>query len=97
MVKKIIIYSILAGAFSTLFLLIFLQQKQIKLLKTQVNGHETCRQITDSLQKTTDELKDELFNAKCMNDRYELSIDYLRESDPGAAEKIAFYFSHRTE
>lgn len=51
----------------------------------------------DSLMRLSDSLNSELFVEKCMNGRYELTLDYLQEVNPKAAKEFNDYLSHETE
>jgi len=53
--------------------------------------------INTALTNQVDSLHDESFNASTVNGRYELSLDYLKESNPKAAKEFEDYFNHETE
>lgn len=44
-----------------------------------------------------DSLHDELFNAKSINGRYELSLEHLYEVNPKAGKQFTDYMEHETE
>jgi hypothetical protein len=63
------------------------QQSKIKRLNQEVN----------SLTNIKDSLHDELFNARVMNGRYELTLDHLQEVNPKTALEFVNYMNHETE
>ena len=49
------------------------------------------------MQLQLDSLHDESFNAFTVNGRYELSLEYLKETNPKAAKDFEDFFDHQTE
>jgi hypothetical protein len=54
------------------------------------------RTIT-TLTNQVDSLRSELFITSTVNGRYELSLDYLKESNPKAAKEFEEFYNHETE
>lgn len=50
-----------------------------------------------ALSNKADSLKSELFIASTVNARYELSLDYLKESNPKAGKEFEEFYNHETE
>jgi hypothetical protein len=63
------------------------QQGKIKRLNQEMK----------SITNVKDSLYDELFNARVMNGRYELTLDHLQEVNPKAALEFVNYMNHETE
>jgi len=47
--------------------------------------------------KLMDSLYTELFSAKTINGRYELSLEHLKEVNPKAAKEFTHFLEHETE
>jgi hypothetical protein len=63
------------------------QQGKIKRLNQEMK----------SITNVKDSLYDELFNARVMNGRYELTLDHLQEVNPKTALEFVNYMNHETE
>jgi ABC-type siderophore export system fused ATPase/permease subunit len=63
------------------------QQSKIKRLNQEMK----------SITNVKDSLYDELFNARVMNGRYELTLDHLQEVNPKTALEFVNYMNHETE
>jgi hypothetical protein len=50
-----------------------------------------------ALSNKADSLKSELFITSTVIGRYELSLDYLKESNPKAAKEFEKFYNHETE
>jgi hypothetical protein len=50
-----------------------------------------------ALSNKADSLKSELFITSTVIGRYELSLDYLKESNPKAAKEFEEFYNHETE
>jgi hypothetical protein len=83
------------GAVSVL-LICYLQQKELAKLRAEkkievvVGGDIQKAELVDSLEA-------ELFNAKTINGRYELSLEHLYEINPKAGKQFTEYMEHETE
>jgi hypothetical protein len=51
----------------------------------------------DSLVTQLETMHDDLFNESSTNGRYELSLEYLKETNPKAAKDFEDFFEHQTE
>ena len=76
--------------------LVNLREERDSLTKHMVESH--ALQGGD-IQKAEliDSLQSELFNEKCMNGRYELSLEHLKEVNPKAADEFEKFYDHKTE
>jgi hypothetical protein len=83
------------GAVSVL-LICYLQQKELAKLRAEkkievvVGGDIQKAELVDSLEA-------ELFNAKTINGRYELSLEHLYEINPKAGKQFTDFMEHETE
>jgi len=83
------------GAVSVL-LICYLQQKELAKLRAEkkievvVGGDIQKAELVDSLEA-------ELFNAKTINGRYELSLEHLYEVNPKAGKEFTNFMEHETE
>jgi hypothetical protein len=83
------------GAVSVL-LICYLQQKELAKLRAEkkievvVGGDIQKAELVDSLEA-------ELFNAKTINGRYELSLEHLYEINPKAGKQFTVFMEHETE
>lgn len=81
-------------------LLFFTLHVTAKRKKEVMTAKETLLRVTqqrDSLQKLADSLRDESFVFSTQAGRLELCLDYLKEIDPKAWEKVDWFLSHETE
>ena len=52
---------------------------------------------TVKMSNTIDSLRSELFISSSINGRYELSLEYLKASNPKAAKQFEDFYNHETE
>jgi hypothetical protein len=52
---------------------------------------------TVKMTNTIDSLRSELFISSSVNGRYELSLEYLKASNPKAAKQFEDFYDHETE
>jgi hypothetical protein len=52
---------------------------------------------TVKLKNQVDSLRSELFISSSIIGRHELSLDYIKETDPKAARNYEYFFEHETE
>jgi hypothetical protein len=70
--------------------------KQVDLNFIQ-GGDITKANRIDSLQNRCDSLYDELFHAKLMAGRYELTFEHLKEVNPELGKQMENWMIHETE
>jgi hypothetical protein len=74
-------------------------KNQVDSLKIECNDKDSLlsKKGIITLRNERDYLRDELFNASTVIGRYELSLDYLKESNPKAAKEFEKFYNHETE
>ena len=82
------------GAVSVL-LICYFQQKELAELRTKVQTFESVSPTSGDILR--DSLESELFNAKSINGRYELSLEHLYEVDPKAGKEFTNFMENETE
>ena len=83
--RKYLIAIIILSFFVVLFDIIYEQQKQIKLYKS------------NNLSKNIDSLQSELFQSQSNEGRYEIALEILSEYDSVAAHKFDSIYKNETE
>ena len=77
--------------------LCFLYRSQKAEINSQKKELVTKQFIIDSVTHFKDSISDESFNNSITIGRYEITLDYLREVDPKAADKFEYFLYHETE
>lgn len=99
------IFKIYAAVITVSFVVLFIKYskvidetntKQVDLNFIQ-GGDIAKANRTDSLQNRCDSLYDELFHAKVMAGRYELTFEHLKEVDPKLGKQMENWMTHETE
>ena len=71
--------------------------KEETMSDTKTQTINSLNHKIDSLTSLSDSLTDEIFINKVTNGRYELSLEYLKEINPKAAESFENYLNTQTE
>jgi len=85
--KKYINPILSLGTAAALLGAIYFQNQNLESLKAE----------KAKLESEVEELRDEVFNEKAFNGRYELSLDHLKEVNPKAAKEFETYMENETE
>jgi hypothetical protein len=74
-------------------------KNQVDSLKIECNDKDSLlsKRGIITLRNERDYLRGELFNASTVIGRYELSLEYLKESNPKASKEFEKFYNHETE